>query len=68
MGKSTGARRGQKLSQMALAWVLRDDTVTSALIGASKPEQILDNVRALEAAPFTAEELAEIDAVLASDN
>ena len=62
------ARRGQKLSQMALAWVLRDDTVTSALIGASKPEQILDNVRALEAAPFTAEELAEIDAVLASDN
>lgn len=62
------ARRGQKLSQMSLAWVLRDDTVTSALIGASKPEQILDNVRALEAAPFTAEELAEIDAVLASDN
>ena len=62
------AQRGQKLSQMALAWVLRDDTVTSALIGASKPEQILDNVRALEAAPFTAEELAEIDAVLASDN
>ena len=62
------ARRGQKLSQMALAWVLRDDTVTSALIGASKPEQILDNVRALEAAPFTTEELAEIDAVLASDN
>ena len=53
---------------MALAWVLRDDTVTSALIGASKPEQILDNVRALEAAPFTAEELTEIDAVLASDN
>ena len=57
--------RGQKLSQMALAWVLRDEVVTSALIGASRPEQILENVKALDAAPFTAEELAQIDAILA---
>ena len=50
---------------MALAWVLRDEVVTSALIGASRPEQILENVKALDAAPFTAEELAQIDAILA---
>ena len=58
-------QRGQELSQMALAWVLRDPVVTSALIGASRPEQIIENVKALDAAPFTAEELAAIDAILA---
>ncbi|MBP3657558.1 MAG: aldo/keto reductase, partial [Clostridia bacterium] len=58
-------QRGQALSQMALAWVLRDPVVTSALIGASRPEQIIENVKALDAAPFTAEELAAIDAILA---
>ncbi len=58
-------QRGQALSQMALAWVLRDSVVTSALIGASRPEQILENVRALDAAPFTQEELDAIDAILA---
>ena len=57
--------RGQALSQMALAWVLRDEVVTSALIGASRPSQILENVKALEAAPFTQEELAQIEAILA---
>lgn len=57
--------RGQKLSQMALAWVLRDPVVTSALIGASKPEQILENVHCLDAGPFTQEELDRIDAILA---
>ncbi|MGN0778099.1 MAG: L-glyceraldehyde 3-phosphate reductase [Aristaeellaceae bacterium] len=57
--------RGQALSQMALAWVLRDPVVTSALIGASRPEQIVENVKALNAAPFTSEELASIDAILA---
>ena len=62
---SLAQRRGQQLSQMALAWVLRDPVVTSALIGASKPEQILENVRCLDAAPFTEEELKEIDAILA---
>ncbi|MBC2886158.1 L-glyceraldehyde 3-phosphate reductase [Ochrobactrum sp. CM-21-5] len=54
-------RRGQSLAQMALAWVLRDPRVTSALIGASSPEQIVENVKALENLSFTAEELREID-------
>ena len=58
-------RRGQALSQMALAWVLRNEVVTSALIGASRPSQILENVHALDAAPFTREELEEIDRILA---
>ena len=56
--------RGQSLAQMALQWVLRDDVVTSALIGASKPEQITENVRALDAAPLTEAELARIDEIL----
>jgi L-glyceraldehyde 3-phosphate reductase len=54
--------RGQSLAQMALAWVLRDGRVTSALIGASKPEQIRENVAALQHLDFSAEELAAIDA------
>jgi len=53
--------RGQSLAQMALAWVLRDQVVTSALIGASRPQQILDNVAALDAAPFAEAELKAID-------
>ena len=56
--------RGQKLSQMALQWVLRDPVVTSALIGASKPEQIIENVEAIHGAPFTQEELDRIDAIV----
>jgi L-glyceraldehyde 3-phosphate reductase len=56
--------RGQKLSQMALAWVLRKGRVTSALIGASKVEQIQDAVGALRAMDFTEEELARIDEIL----
>lgn len=58
------AARGQSLAQMALQWVLRDDVVTSALIGASRPEQILENVRALDAAPLSEQELAMIDEIL----
>jgi L-glyceraldehyde 3-phosphate reductase len=58
------AKRGQKLSQMALAWVLRDPVVTSALIGASSPEQVEDDVKALSVASFTTAELGEIEAVL----
>lgn len=54
--------RGQTLAQMALSWALRDDVVTSALIGASRPEQIRENIRAAAATAFTAEELARIDA------
>lgn len=57
--------RGQKLHQLALQWVLRDEVVTSALIGASRPEQITDNLQALSAPPLTGEELARIDAILA---
>ncbi|GGA96879.1 glyceraldehyde 3-phosphate reductase [Brucella endophytica] len=56
-------RRGQTLAQMALAWVLRGGRVTSALIGASRPEQIEDCVMALEKPDFTEEELREIDAL-----
>jgi len=54
-------RRGQSLAQLALAWTLRDPRVSSALIGASRPEQIVDNVAALRQPGFSAEELAEID-------
>ncbi len=56
-------KRGQKLSQMALAWVLKDDAVTSVLIGASKSEQILDNLKAVENTAFDSEEIAKIDAL-----
>lgn len=52
---------GQSLAQMALAWTLRDPVVTSALIGASRPQQILDNVAALDADPLTQAELKAID-------
>ena len=54
-------RRGQSLAQMALAWALRDRRVTSALIGASRPEQVGDAVGALGKFTFTADELKEID-------
>ncbi|RME69227.1 MAG: L-glyceraldehyde 3-phosphate reductase, partial [Verrucomicrobia bacterium] len=56
-------RRGQTLAQMAIAWVLRDEAITSALIGASRPEQIIDCVGAVSNLGFSAEELAEIDRV-----
>ena len=46
---------------MALAWVLKDNVVTSVLIGASKPEQILDNIKAIQNISFSEEELNEID-------
>lgn len=54
--------RGQTLAEMALAWVLKDGAVTSVLVGASKPGQLLDNIKALENTSFTPEELAAIDA------
>ena len=56
-------RRGQTLAEMALAWVLKDDFITSVLIGASKPQQILENIKAIENTMFTADELKEIDAI-----
>ncbi len=57
--------RGQTLAQMALAWILRDERVTSALIGASRVSQIEENVAALENLDFTAEELDQIEVILA---
>lgn len=57
------AQRGESLAQMALGWLLRQEEVTSVLIGASKPQQILDNVKALSCAPFTEEELELIDKI-----
>ncbi len=54
-------RRGQSLAQMALAWILRDDRVTSALVGASSVAQLEDSLKALDGLGFTDEELAEID-------
>ena len=54
-------QRGQSLAQMAIAWVLRKDRVTSALIGASKPEQVVDCVKALDNLEFSVEELKDID-------
>lgn len=55
------SRRGQTLAQMALNWILKDDVVTSVLVGASRPEQILDNLKIIHRNPFTQEELDAID-------
>ncbi|MCE9589351.1 MAG: aldo/keto reductase [Planctomycetes bacterium] len=58
-------QRGQSLAQMALAWTVRNPTVTSALIGASRPAQIVENIKAFTNTAFTAEELKLLDAILA---
>ncbi|MBQ2803018.1 MAG: aldo/keto reductase [Lachnospiraceae bacterium] len=55
--------RGQTLAQMALSWILRDGDITSVLIGASRPSQILDNVGSIQAKEFTAEERRRIDEI-----
>ena len=62
--QSIAAKRRQSLAQMALSWILRDGEVTSVLIGASRPSQILDNLGMLKGSGFTAEELAKIDEVV----
>jgi L-glyceraldehyde 3-phosphate reductase len=56
--------RGQSLAQMALAWVLKDKRITSVIIGASRPEQVLDSVQCLGNTSFGEEELQRIDAIL----
>ena len=56
--------RGQTLAQMALAWVLKDSDVTSVLIGASRPEQIRENIAVLGHTDFTEEELRRIDEIV----
>ena len=58
--------RGQNLAQMALAWILKDPRVSSVLIGASKPEQVLDSIKCLENYQFSAEELARIESILSN--
>ena len=57
-------KRNQSLAQMALAWLLKDERVTSVLIGASKPEQLLDSIKCLDNLQFSTEELTEIEAIL----
>ncbi len=59
------AERGQTLAQMALSWILKDETTTSVLIGASKPSQIADCVGCLKNITFTEQELAKIDEIIA---
>ncbi len=56
-------QRGQTLAQLAIQWTLRDPVVASALIGASRPSQIDENIAAVTAPPLTDEELTQIDAV-----
>jgi len=58
------AERGQTLAEMALSWVLKDNAVTSVLIGASKPEQILDNIKIIGHTSFSEEELQKIDSIV----
>lgn len=57
------AERGESLPQMALAWNLKDSDVTSVIIGASKPEQIVENCKVLESEPFTGEQLQRIEGI-----
>lgn len=59
------AERGQSLAQMALNWILKDGDVTSVLVGASKPSQLLDNIGIVKRTPFTREELQKINAIVA---
>ncbi|EFA23339.1 aldo/keto reductase [Bifidobacterium gallicum] len=59
------SERGQSLASMALAWLLHDEVVTSVLVGASRPGQIIDDLAALDHTDFTAEELARIDEICA---
>ncbi len=56
--------RGESLARMALKWVLKDDVVTSVLVGASKPEQLVENIKVIESAGFTEEELQKIDEIV----
>ncbi len=58
--------RGQTLAQMALAWILKDDRITSVLIGASRPEQLADSLKCLDKLGFSPEELEGIERILAA--
>jgi L-glyceraldehyde 3-phosphate reductase len=56
--------RGQSLAQMAIAWLLKDERITSVLVGASRPEQLRDSLKSLDKLSFSASELQQIDAIL----
>jgi L-glyceraldehyde 3-phosphate reductase len=56
--------RGQSLAQMALSWIMRDGDITSVLVGASKPAQILDNLKMMDNMNFSDDEIAEIEKIL----
>jgi L-glyceraldehyde 3-phosphate reductase len=58
-------KRGQTLAQMSLNWILKDDDVTTVLVGASKPQQLLDNIKIINRTPFSEEELTLIDEICA---
>lgn len=62
------AQRGQSLAQMALSWILRDGVVTSVLAGASRPEQLLDNISACKNTSFSDAELKQIDQIVQKTN
>lgn len=59
-------RRGQKLAQMALSWILRDERITSVLVGASRPEQLADSLKCLDNTTFSADELNSIERILSN--
>jgi L-glyceraldehyde 3-phosphate reductase len=61
-------QRGQTLAQMALSWVLRDNRITSALIGASSAAQIIENIKSIKKTDFTADELQKLGRILAKAN
>ncbi|MDD6660861.1 MAG: aldo/keto reductase [Lachnospiraceae bacterium] len=63
IARSLAQEHGETLSEMALGWLLSHKEVTSVLIGASKPSQILDNAKAIQCAPFTEEELRRIEEI-----
>ena len=66
--KKLADKRGQSLAEMALAWLLKDEAITSVLIGASKAEQLLTNIRAINSPGFSAEELKLIDEIALNHN
>ena len=55
-------KRGQTMAEMAVAWLLKEEAITSVLVGASRPSQIIDNIKAIDNTEFSEEELREIDA------
>ena len=66
--KKLADKRGQSLAEMALAWLLKDEAITSVLVGASKAEQLLTNIRAITSAGFSDEELKLIDEIALNHN